>query len=230
MDARALAASSASFDRSQASACASVTAPRADSTRTAHGAYSAADSRRANVTGAEPFFQDQLVTLSRPARLSDYQADSAAYPFRTMTPEDIQPYVPKAIPPPEMPKMVFTSEAEQKWLQERDARAAQQFESASASSGAKDFSVPPPPFVSKLGFRSPEPPPPQPKPITEFCHRDGVSKEFFWGGVGRASENGTANSQKYYALARPLGGRGKSHMVSETTPYGYKFDQYTNRP
>jgi hypothetical protein len=115
-------------------------------------------------------------------------------------------------------------------LQERDL-AARDALAAASDQGLKDYSRPPPPFVSKLGFRSPEPLPPQPQPVKEFCHKDGVSKEFFWGGAGRfVSENGTANSQKYYQLARPLGGRAKSHYVSQTTPHGYSFDQYTSRP
>lgn len=53
-----------------------------------------------------------------------------------------------------------------------------------------------------------------------------MSKEFFSSGSGRfVSENGRENAQRYYLLARPLGGRAKSHKTSETTPYGYHFDQ-----
>lgn len=210
----------AEFDRTQAAAAASVTLTRPDATQRVHGAYTASTGR-----AAPPFFEDHTLVLSRPAHLRDYQGDSAAYPFRTPRPEELTPYVAPPVPLPDLPKLVFTSDAEQRWLQERDL-ARRSEEAAAASASVKDFSRPPPPFVSKLGFRSPEPMPPQPQPVKEFCHQDGVSKEFFYGGTGRfVSENGTANSQQYYRLARPLAGRAKSHYPSQTTAFGYRFDR-----
>ncbi len=130
-------------------------------------------------------------------------------------------------------QLSFTSEAEQKWLQERDARAqAEAAAAAKAEANARrSFDAPPPPFVSSLGFRDPAPFPAQPAALKAHCHQDGVSREFFWGGTGRfVSENGTANAQMYFRLARPLAGRLKSHQVSRTTMHGYSFDQYTSRP
>jgi hypothetical protein len=123
--------------------------------------------------------------------------------------------------------LVFTSEAEQKWLHEREAaaRLAAQEAATQAAREQKDFSQPPPPFVSRLGFREPAPMPPMPQPVKDFCHQDGVSNEFFSKGTGRfVSENGVSNAQKYYALARPLGGRMKGHTTTNTTAHGYQFE------
>lgn len=224
MDARALHASSAAFEAAQQDARAKITLQRPEATHGSTGAYSNADTRAGQKVS--PFYEDRVLTLSRPAHLRDYQADSAAYPFRAQGPDELAPWVPKPQPIPEMPRMVFTSEAEQQWLQERDA-AMRQAEAAQQDA-PKDFSQAPPPFVSRLGFRQAAPMPPQPPAIKTFCHEDGVSKEFFSSGSGRfVSENGRENAQRYYLLARPLGGRAKSHKTSETTPFGYMFDQYT---
>lgn len=215
------------FAATQRRAVDSVTRPTVDPTQSRNGAIPV--SRGA----AQPFFQDATITLSRPAHIRDYQGDAAALPFRTQRPEELAPYIPTpaSAVPPSMPKLEFTSEAEQQWLQERDAAVRAELARQTAAQPARDYSQPPPPFESKLGFRPPAPFEPMPKPIKEFCHQDGVSKEFFWGGTGRfVSENGTANSQKYFSLARPLGGRLKSHYTTQTTPFGYRFDQYTSRP
>lgn len=87
MDARALAASSADFERTQAAARMAVTHQRPDATQDTYGAYPATATRAGLV--AQPFYQDQNVVLSRPAHLRDYQADSAAYPFRSQRPEEL---------------------------------------------------------------------------------------------------------------------------------------------
>jgi len=124
----------------------------------------------------------------------------------------------------------------QKWLHDREQsqRAAELAAHAAEQVSRKDFSQPPAPFVSSLGFRQAAPIPPQPQPIKEFCHRDGVSSDFFSAGSGRfVSENGTSNSQKYYSLARPLGGRLRATTSSITTPHGYHFEgplSYASRP
>jgi hypothetical protein len=117
--------------------------------------------------------------------------------------------------------------AEQKWLHDRHLAEEEQKAGAAEElqRTKKDFSQPPPPFQSRLGHRNPAPVPPQPAPVKSFCHKDGVSAEFFSpGGTGKyVSENGISNSQKYYTLARPLGGRAKGHTVSVSTPSGYRF-------
>ena len=87
MDARALAASSAAFERTQQAARAAVTHHRPDATQETYGAYTATATRAGLV--AQPFYQDQNVVLSRPAHLRDYQADSAAYPFRSQRPQEL---------------------------------------------------------------------------------------------------------------------------------------------
>jgi len=224
MDPRTLAAASQENARAAAAALTHVSQARVDPTAGPLGAYPAS-----SPAPPQPFFQDRTIVLSRPAHLRDYQGDAAAYPFRKGAPEELAPCPPPRDEPviTEAPRMVFTSEAEQKWLHEREAaaRAAAAESATQAARAGRDFSQPPAPFVSKLGFREPAPMPPMPPPIKDFCHQDGVSKEFFWAGTGRfVSENGTANSQKYYSLARPLGGRLKGHTSTNVTGSGYHFE------
>jgi hypothetical protein len=61
-----------------------VLAQVVDPTAAVLGAYPATAGR-----AAQPFFQDQNIVLSRPAHLRDYQGDSAAYPFRQATPDEL---------------------------------------------------------------------------------------------------------------------------------------------
>lgn len=179
MDPRSLAAASSAHARSQALARTSVVSPAFDHTASVLGAYPAASGAAA----AQPFFQDQNLVLSRPAHLRDYQADSSAYPYRSAAPLELAPYIPprREVAMPELPRLSFSSEAEQKWLSDREAseRSLAQEREADSLAQARDHSQPPPPFVSKLGFRQAAPMPQQPPAIKEHCHQDGVSKEFF---------------------------------------------------
>ena len=54
-----------------------------------------------------------------------------------------------------------------------------------------------------------------------------IADQFFSNGDGVfISENGVANANLYYRTTRPLGARLRSHIVSNTTPAGYRFDCY----
>lgn len=179
-----------------------------------------------------PFFQNHQISLSQPASIKDYQPDPSAFPFRSPNIPTLPPVIPKSVPPPVLPVLSYTSDAEVQWS--KDRLAAEEKARADAEYAErikKDHSIPPPPFVSSLGFREAAPFPEMTPPVTEFNHKDGVSAQFFYGGTGRfISENGKSNSQMYYRLARPLAGRLKTHYASQTTSHGYRFDTYRNHP
>jgi len=233
--------SSEEFGATQSRQAASVVAPPVSSSEL--GAYKLSEGQGQ----APPFFQDAAngLVLSRPAHIRDYQPDAAAFPFRSQSNQEISPSMPQPSSSPTADSVspyaaspIVPSHAERHWLLEQEQAARSQAQVASDAALLAERAArkhPPTKFESKLGFRPEEEPKPllaeRSKDFGKHFHADGVSREFFNPGQGRfVSENGVANSQRYYSLARPLGGRLKTHTTSKTTPFGYSFDMYTSRP
>lgn len=71
----------------------------------------------------------------------------------------------------------------------------------------------------------------QPSLPTKFGRQATITRQFYSHGTGIAvSDNGKADANLYYKTNRPLGGRARSHYVTNITPAGYNFEMYTGKP